>query len=165
MEFRQAGDSEYSLIMEEKIRECIPTDYGVGTAPDGKRFAAIILKDPLEDKGLYENADIKSRWEVAHFRIIGIEKVFLKLDFGSGRILKFYINLFDLNFITIRELWFSLIIETNGMIAISDRREPSIIADGIPVDVPKFILEHLKGAIGETYKGEIKDEMDIYKYK
>lgn len=150
MEFRQAGDSEYSLIMEEKIRECIPTDYGVGTAPDGKRFAAIILKDHLKDKELYENADVKSRWEAAHFRIIGMEKVFLELDFGSGRILKFYINLFDPNFITIRELWFSLIIE-NGMIAISDRREPSIIADSVPVDVPKFILHHLKIAIKERH--------------
>jgi len=62
MEFRQTGDSEYSLLMEEKIIECIPADYGVGTTPDDKRrFAAIILKDPLKDKELYENADIKSR--------------------------------------------------------------------------------------------------------
>ncbi len=147
MELRQTGDSEYSLLMEEKIRECIPADYGVGTTPDGKRrFAAIILKDPLKDKGLYENVDIKSRWEAAHFRVIGMEKVFLELDFGNGRKLNFYINLFDPNFITIRELWFSLIIDTNGMIAISDRREPSIIADCIPIDVPKLILEYMKRA-------------------
>jgi len=78
-----------------------------------------------------------------------MEKVFLELDFGSGRVLKFYINLYDPNFIAIRELWFSLIIETNGMIAISDRREPSIIADCIPIDVPKLILEHMKRAIKE----------------
>jgi hypothetical protein len=51
-----------------------------------------------------------------------------------------------MNFITIRELWFSLIIETNGMIAISDKREPSIIADNVPIDVPKLILELLKRA-------------------
>jgi len=35
------------------------------------------------------------------------------------------------------------------MIAISDRREPSIIADNVPINnvpinVPKLILEHLK---------------------
>ena len=147
MEFRQTGDSEYNLIMEEKIKECDCADYGVGISPDGKhRFAAIILREPLKDKELYENADIKSRWEAAHFRIIGMEKVFLELEFGNGRKLKFYINLYDLNFIAIRELWFSLIVGTNGMIAISDKREPSIIADGVPIDVPKLILEHFKRA-------------------
>lgn len=30
------------------------------------------------------------------------------------------------------------------MIAISDRREPSIIVDNVPINVPKLILEHLK---------------------
>ena len=144
MEFRQAGDTEYGLIMEEKIRESLPADYGVGMAPDGSRFAAIILREPLKDKKLYENADIKSRWEAAHFRIIGMEKVFLELNFGGERSLKFYIDLYDPNFIVIKDLWFSLIIETNGMIAISDKREPSIIATDIPIDVPKLILEHIR---------------------
>jgi hypothetical protein len=103
------------------------------------------LREYLEDKELYENVDIKSRWEAAHFRIIGMEKVFLELNFGNGKKLNFYINLYNPNFITIRELWFSLIIDTNGMIAISDKREPSIIADNIPLDV-KLILEHLNRA-------------------
>ena len=145
MEFRRTGDAEYSLIMEEKIRECLPTDYSVGIAPGGKhRFAAIILREPLKDKELYENVDIKSRWEAAYFRITGMEKVFLELNFGDKRSLKFYINLYDPNFIAIKDLWFSLIIETNGMIAISDKREPSIIATDIPIDVPKLILGHIR---------------------
>ncbi len=155
MECRQTGDSEYTLIMEENMRDCILADYGVGTSPDGKnRFAAIILKEHLKDKSLYENADIKSRWEVAHSRIIGMEKVFLELNFNNGNKLKFYINLLDPNFISIRELWFSLIIDTNGMIAISDRTEPSIIADNIPIDVPKLILEYLKKKKDVTRKNK-----------
>ena len=145
MEFRHTGDTEYGLIIEEKIRECKCADYGIGTSPDGKhRFAAIILREPLKDKGLYEHVDIKSRWEAAHFRNIGMEKVFLDVNFGGERSLKFYINLYDPNFITIKEVWFSLIIDTDGMIAISDKREPSIIADGVPIDIPKLILEYIR---------------------
>lgn len=48
MEFRQTGDTEYSLIIEEKIRECLLADYDVCISPDGKhRFAAIILREPV----------------------------------------------------------------------------------------------------------------------
>lgn len=152
MEFRQIGDTEYSLIIEEKIRECEYANYCVGVSPDGKRFAAIVLREHLKDKELYENADIKIRWEAAHFRIIGMEKVFLELKFGSGeRSLKFYINLYDPNFITIKDLWFSLIIETR-MIAISDKGEPSIIATNVPIDVPKLVLEHIRKR-KEEWKG------------
>ena len=141
----QTGDTEYILLMEEKIRECLPADFGVGVTQDGRyRFPAIILRESLRDKGLYENADIKTLWEAAHFRNIGMEKVFLNVNFSGERSLKFYINLYDPNFVMIKEVWFSLIIETNGMIAISDKREPSIIATNVPIDVPKLILEHIR---------------------
>lgn len=144
MEFRQIGDAEYSLIIEEKIRGCIPADYGVGITQDSKyRFAVIILKEYLKDKELYENADIETKWDAAHIRNIGLEKVFLNVNFGEERSLKFYIDLYNSNFIPIKELWFSLIIE-NGMIAISDKREPSIIATNVPIDIPKLILENEK---------------------
>lgn len=145
MEFKPAEKTEYDVIIDEKIKECLPAKYGVGMTPDGKRsFAAIMLKEHLKNKELYQDADIKSWWEAAHDKNRGLEKVFLTMNFGERgeRSLKFYIDLYDLDFAIIRDLWFGLIIETDCMIAMSDKREPSIIATNVPLDIPKFILEY-----------------------
>lgn len=142
MQFKQTGDTEYFLIVEEKIRECLPAKIGSGVDEDGKKIAGILLDKPLEDKQIYIDIDVKSQWEAANDPKHGIEKIFLHLDFvGIGKKLNFYFDLKDPYFRKNMISWFSLIILKNGVMGLCDGELPSVLVENVPLDMPKMMIQ------------------------
>lgn len=147
MKFRKTDDNEYDYIIRQKIKECTSAEYSIGVVPGDtdvdEKYAVVKLTKQLEDKIFYQDANIKSFWEAANDKSLGIEKVFLNINFKRGddsRDLKFYIDLYDFGFMPIKEKWFNLIIERDGVIIISDGNIPSIMTSNIPVDIPRLVI-------------------------
>ncbi len=144
MKGTQLGDGEYSLMIEEKIRECIPSAIGYGIDDDGDKTAGIIVKQEIKKKNLYGNARSEAIWEAARNNGLGIERIFLNIIFRDdnnvymGK-MNFYFDLKDSSRDDMIE-WFKMIVEKNGLLGLCDGTEPSIMIDNIPLDVPKLIV-------------------------
>lgn len=141
MKFVDKNPGEYMLTIEEKIRECVSAIYGYGTDNDGEKIAGIIVEKPIENKELYIGIDTKSNWEAAYDPIYGIEKIFLNMNFIKiKKTMNFYFDLKDHYSIGSMYDWLRLIIKNNGKMAICDGILPSIMVEGVPLDIPTLIL-------------------------
>jgi len=142
----QLGNSEYFLMVEERIRGCIPSVISHGfDDDDGTRIAGISVEREIKNKDLYSNASSETIWELAQDGIF-VDKIFLTMIFRDPENLEiermhFYFDLDDSLFKDNMVEWFMLIISKNGMLALCDDVEPSILVDHIPLDIPKLIVE------------------------
>jgi hypothetical protein len=141
----QFGDGEYVLTIEEKIRDCIPATIGYCIDENNGKIAGIIMKQCIKNKYLYEYADSKVYWEAAKNGLAGMEQIFLVMTFMNSRSkifekMNFYFDLKDPSFSNCMVEWFKLIIEKNGILALFDGSEPSVMVNAIPLDIPKLIV-------------------------
>ncbi len=146
MERIQLGNTEYSLMVEERIRGCIPSVISHGfDDDDGKRIAGISIEQKIKNKDLYADASSETIWEIAQNGIL-VDKIFLTMIFRDPENVEiermhFYFDLEDSLFMDNMVEWFMLIIGNNGMLALCDDVEPSILVDHIPLDIPKLIVD------------------------
>ena len=150
MERIRLGNGEYSLMVEERIRECIPSVISHGVDDDGVRLAGINVKREIKNKDLYADASSETIWELAQDGIL-VDKIFLTMIFRDTENVEiermhFYFDLKDSLFRDNMVEWFMLIIGKDGMLALCDDLEPSVTIDHIPLDIPKLIVE-TKGVI------------------
>lgn len=141
----QLGDSEYALAIEEKIRDCIPATIGYCTDEYGKKIAGINIVQGIKNKDFYEDADSKVCWEAAKNGLAGMEQIFLVMTFMDSKSknvekMKFYFDLKDPYFNGNMVDWFKMIIDNDGILVLFDGSEPSVMVNGIPLDMPKLIV-------------------------
>lgn len=145
MKHIQLGEGEYSLVLEEKIRECIPAGISYGIDDDGDKIAGIFLKQEIKKKDLYGDAISEVTWEATQNGLLGIEKIFLTMIFRDtenvdiGK-MNFYFDLKDSFFRNNMVEWFTMIIDKNGVLGLCDGTVPTIMIDHIPLDIPKLIV-------------------------
>ncbi len=143
MKYQPCGSGEYQLMMEERVRECTPSDLGYAINKEsGRREPAIVLRQPMINKDGLKFRDIESSWGVA--QASGeVEALFLKITFKAepGKetetiqiYIKFTPQVMD---------WFNLLISTGGELALNDSVGDvnAIMVTGIPLDIPKVILQ------------------------
>ena len=153
MKHVQLGEGEYHLMLEEKIRDCIPAEIGYGIDNVGDMTAGIFVKQEIKKKSLYEDARSYVIWEATKNGLLGIEKIFLNMIFRDtenvdiGR-MNFYFDLKDPFFGNNMTEWFTMIIDKNGVLGICDGVIPAIMVDNIPLDIPKLIVM-TKGRVGK----------------
>ncbi len=141
----QLGDGEYTLTIEEKIRDCIPASIGYCTDGCGYKIAGIMIKQCMKNKDLYEDADSKVYWEAAKNGLAGVDEIFLIMTFKDPKSttmekMNFYFDLRDKSFSDNMVEWFAMIIEKNGVLGLFDESEATVIVDTIPLDIPKLIV-------------------------
>ncbi len=144
MKYQPCGSGEYQLMMEELVRECTPSDLGYAINKEsGRREPAIVLRQPMINKDSMKYRDIESSWGVA--QASGrIEAMFLKITFKAepgkeATTIKICINKINPEVID----WFRLLISTEGEMALNDSvgEDNVIMVTGIPLDIPKAILQ------------------------
>lgn len=145
MKFFQLGDGEYLLTIEEKIRDSVRATISHCTDKDGEKIAGISLGQYIKNKDIFKDADSKICWEAAKDGSAGIEKIFLIMTFrdpSSNEVEKmnFYFDLNDPYFSVNMVEWFKMIIGKNGLLALFDGNEPSVLVYSVPLDMPKLIV-------------------------
>lgn len=149
MQSIKLGDAEYFLTIEEKIRECIPSIISFSTEDDGSNTAGINVKQEIKKKSLYESGNSHATWEATKDGIL-IDKIFLTLIFKDDNNIDienmhFCFDMYDSLFRDNMVEWFTMIIGKH-MLGLCDGKEPSVIVNNIPLDIPKLIVE-TKGVI------------------
>jgi hypothetical protein len=145
MKHIQLGEGEYSLVIEEKIRECIPAGISYGIDNDGSKTAGVFVRQEIMEKGLYENAGSETIWEATQNGLLGIDKIFLTIIFRDNENvnigkMNFYFDLEDHLFRDNMVEWFAMIIEKNGVLGLCDGVIPTIMVDHVPLDLPRLIV-------------------------
>ena len=140
----EVGDGEFHLRLEEEKRDCLPCMYLTTTTGDGKQYPAIMLRDHIKNKKAYKDTMAYSWWFLLQDRSKSIKLVILKLDFRGAGVMKFCLD-FSLGFLNKdnREemaIWLQYLIISDSKIAIIDGIEPAIGATGIPLEIPRLLL-------------------------
>ena len=145
MKHVQLGEGEYYLVIEEKMRECIPAGISYGIDDDGSKTAGIFVRQEIEEKSLYENAGSETTWEDTQNGLLGIDKIFLTIIFRNSENvdigkMNFYFDLKDPIFRDNMVEWFTMIIGKNGTLGLCDGVVPTIMVDHVPLDLPRLIV-------------------------
>jgi len=161
------------LFLKGKVKKGISIENGE-IAKNDKEMPSIRLGRKLIQKDLYRDTITRSVWKLASDRNTGELCAFLEVNFpetnapalhfclemstklkktGEGRKIKIgrvefieTIMEFEGDTGTILQ-WMKLLIDAGGSISISDGEEPSIGADGIPVDIPRIVLRYFDHVI------------------
>jgi len=161
------------LFLKGKMKKGVSIENGKIVKND-KEIPSIRLGRKLEQKDLYMGTTTRSVWKLASDRNTVELCAFLEVVFpetnaptlhfclemstklkktGEGRKIKIGGVEFIETFMefegdtgTILQ-WMKLLIDTGGCISISDGEEPSIGADGIPIDIPRIVLRYFDHVI------------------
>lgn len=144
MQAIKLGDAEYFLTIEEKIRECIPSIISFSIKDDGSKMAGINVEQEIKKKPLYESGNSHATWEATKDGIL-IDKIFLTLIFKDDKNvdiekMRFCFDMYDSLFRDNMVEWFTMIIDKH-MLGLCDGKEPSVIVNNIPLDIPKLMVE------------------------